>query len=602
MQSLSYLTYLGGTGPDFGSAIGLGPNNVAYLTGNTSSLNFPVSTGAYQTTGSGSGTAFVSLIDTSQPVASSLTSSTFLGGTGGDEGLGIQADSQGNAYVAGTTSSGDFPVSVGALQPTFATGAFGSGFVSKLDPSLSTLLYSSYFGGSGDGSNQDIDTAAGIALDSSTPPNAYIAGQTFSTNLPVVGTPVAPLHAGLNGTASDAYVAKLTLIPTLTVAPSPYSFGIQPMGVTSLPQPFAVTNNTASTATFNSIIVTGVSPADNTDFTISSDACSPSGVAAGLQCTVNVTFTPSVAAAESATLVITAVVTNGGQASTEVFKVNLSGTGSATAPGVGFDHTSVPFGGQLLTTTSAAISVTLTNTGMGPLTINSIAASGDFAETNTCPVSPATLAAAGTCAVNVTFAPTVVGARTGTLTVTDNAGGSPHTIPLTGTGWDFQVTAPPSESGKSPLTFNATMTPLGGFNQSVAFTCSGAPAGTTCTIATPITATDGTTAQSVQVTVTRSSSALLPPPPPLRIPPIPLPQIVSLILALLLLFLLTKAKRLRVRLGLATAVVVLMALAGCGGRIKTAGYGDSDDHRHSEHCKPLGHGVSDAQLRPESRK
>jgi hypothetical protein len=562
-QSLSYLTYLGGTGPDFGFAIGLGPNNVAYLTGSTDSLNFPVSNGAFQSTGSASGVVFVSLIDTSKPVVSSLTNSTFLGGSGGDDGYGIQADSQGNAYIAGTTSSGDFPVSVGALQTTVATGAFGSGFVSKLDPSLSTLLYSSYFGGSGDGNSQDIDSAAGIAIDSSSPPNAYIAGQTFSTNLPVVGTPVAPLHAGLNGTGSDAFVAELTLIPTLTVTPSPFNFGVQPVGATSVAQPFLVTNNTASTATFTSIVATGVTPVANTDFAISSDGCSPSGVAAGLQCTVGVTFTPSAAAAESATLVITAVVTDGGQASTQVFNVNLSGTGSATAPGVGFDHTTVPFGGQMLTTTSAAIQVKLTNTGMGPLTINSIAASGDFAETNTCPVSPATLAAAGTCSIGVTFAPTAVGARTGTLTVTDNAGGSPHTILLTGTGWDFQVTAPTSQTGSSPLVFNATMTPLGGFNQSVAFTCTGAPAGSTCTIATPITSTDGVTAQSVQVTLTRSSSTLLPPSPPERTPPISIPQIVSLILALILLFLLPKAKGHRVRLGMATAVVLLLALTGC---------------------------------------
>jgi hypothetical protein len=570
-QSLSYLTYLGGTGADFGNAICLGPNNVAYLTGSTASLNFPVSNGAYQTTGKASGVVFVSLIDTSQPVANSLTNSTFLGGSGGDDGRGIQADSQGNAYVAGATSSVDFPVSPGALQTTFATGAYGSGFLSKLNPSLSTLLYSSYFGGSGDGSGQDIDSADGIALDSSNPPNAYIAGQTYSTNLPVVGTPVAPLHAGLNGTGSDAYVAELTLIPTLTVAPSPFDFGVQPVGTTSVPQPFLVTNNTASTATFNSIVVTGVSPAANTDFAITSDGCSPSGVAAGLQCTVNVTFTPSVAAAESATLVITAVVTNGGQASTQVFTVNLSGTGPF--PGVGLAPTSLPFGGQMLTTTSAAIPVKLTNTGTGPLTISSIAASGDFAATSTgasaCPIGPATLAAGLQCTINVTFAPTVVGARTGTLTVTDNAGGSPHTIPLTGTGWDFQVTAPPSETGTSPLTFNATMTPLGGFNQSVAFTCTGAPTGSTCTVASPITAADGVTAQSVQVTLTRTSSALPVSTPPARTPPISMPQLVPLILALLLLFLLLKAKGLRVRLGLAaTAVVLLMALAGCGGPSK----------------------------------
>ena len=559
-QTLSYLTYLGGTGSDFGNAIALGPSNVAYVTGNTSSLNFPVSTGAYQTTGSTSGVGFVSLIDTSQSVANSLTDSTFIGGNDGDEPRGIQADSKGNAYIAGATSSTNFPVSPGALQTVFPTGAFGSGFVSELNPTLTTLLYSSFFGGSGNGNGQDIDAADGIALDTSTPPNAYIAGQTYSTNLPVAGTPVAPLVAGLNGT-SDAYVAKLTPIPSLIVTPSPFNFGIQQLSVTSPPQAFLLTNNTASPITFTSIVVTGVSPAANTDFAKSSDGCSPSGVAAGSSCTVKVTFTPSVLAAESATLVITAVVSNGGLTTPEVFNVNLTGTGSNSVPGIGFDHTNVAFSGQMVTTTSAAMAVKLTNTGTGPLTINSIAASGDFAQTNTCPVSPATLAATGTCTINVTFAPTATGARTGMLTVSDDAAGSPQSIPLTGTGWDFQVTAPASETGRSPLMFNATLTPLGGFNQSVTFTCT-APSGTTCTVATPVTPADGKTAQSVAVTVTKTSGMAVPP-PPLHTPPISIWQIVPLILAALLLFLLPKTKELRVRLGLATAVVLLIALAGC---------------------------------------
>jgi hypothetical protein len=677
-QTVSYLTYLGGTGPDFGNAIGIGPNNVAYLTGSTSSLNFPVTSGAYQTTGNAAGVVFVALIDTSKPVADSPTNATFVGANDGDVGNGIQADAQGNAYVAGATASTAFPVTVGALQTTFPTGAFGTGFVLELNPTLSTLLYSSFFGGSGDGNNQDIDYAAGIALNSSTPPNVYIAGQTFSTNLPVAGTPVSPLHAGLHG-GSDAYVAELTLIPSLTVSPSPFDFGVQLVGVSTPPQAFTVTNNTSSAITFTSIVVTGVSPAANTDFAKSSDGCSPS-VGAGASCTVNVTFTPSVAAAESATLVITAMVSNGGLSSTDVFDVNLSGTGSHTPPAVGFTPstlsfgnqtlnttstpalpvtlkntgtgpltinaivasgdfaetstganacpinpatlaagatctinvtftptalgtrtgtlavtdnavgspqtvpltgtgvaapsaalmpTSLTFSGQMLTTTSAAQPVTLKNTGTGPLTISTIAASGDFAETSTganaCPINPATLAAGATCTISVTFAPTAVGARSGTLTVTDNASGSPQTVALTGTGWDFQVTAPSTATGKSPLTFNATMTPLGGFNQSVAFTCTGAPTGTTCTIATPVMASDGMTPQSVSVVVTRTTGGLLLPSSPLRTPPILIWQIVPLLLASLLLFLLTRTKGLRVRVGLATAVVLLLVLAGCGG-------------------------------------
>ena len=566
--SLVYSTYLAGSTADLGLAIALGPSNVAYVTGTAFSIDFPVvpNPGAFDTTGSASGKAFVTLVDGTKSGAASVPYSTYLGGGSGNNGYAIKTDASGNAYVAGTTDSSDFPLTPGPLQATLLNAA-GDAFIAKLHPAgggTSDLLYATFYGGSGDGG--DADQGYGIAIDSANPPNAYITGLTFSTNLPVLSA--LPTGGSLQG-PSDAYVAKLTLVPTLTVAPSPFNFGIQPVGATSVPQAFVVTNNTASTATFTSIVATGVSPAANTDFAISSDGCSPNGVAAGLQCTVSVTFTPSVAAAESATLVITAVVTNGGQASTQVFNVNLSGSGSATAPGVGFSVPNLPFTPQMLTTTSASMPVTLTNTGNGSLTISSIAASGDFAATSTgataCPIGPATLLAGGTCTINVTFAPTAVGARAGTLTVTDNAGGSPHTIPLTGTGWDFQVTAPPTETGKSPLIFNATMTPLGGFNQSVGFTCTGAPAGSTCTIATPITAADGKTAQSVQVTLTRTSSALPVPLSPVRTPPISILQIVPLTLALLLLFLLPKTKGLRVRLGLATAVLLLIALAGCGG-------------------------------------
>src|SRR5207248_2794250 len=100
--------------------------------------------------------------------------------------------------------------------------------------------------------------------------------------------------------------------------------------------------------------------------------------------------------------------------------------------------TSLDFGNQLLATTSAPMTVTLTNTGAAALTINSFAASSDFAATSTgasaCPTSPATLAAGANCTINVTFTPTASGARTGTLSLTDNAGGSPQIMSLSGNG------------------------------------------------------------------------------------------------------------------------------------------------------------------------
>jgi hypothetical protein len=443
------------------------------------------------------------------------------------------------------------------LQPKEATGAFGNGFVYQLNPTLTTLLYSTYFGGSGNGNSQDLDTADGIALDSSSPPNAYITGQTYSTNIPIV----TPLSGGgsLNG-PSDAYVAKLPLIPTLVVTPSPFGFGPQPVGVPTNPQAFQVTNNTASGVTFSSIAVAGVSPANNTDFAILANTCSPSVAQGAPPCTV--------VAAESATLAITAVVTVGGQQSTDVFNVSLTGTGTPAAPVVALSAPSLTFNPQMVTTTSAAMPVTLTNMGNAALTINSIAASGDFAQTNNCPASPNTLPSttgSNKCTINVTITPTATGARTGTLTIMDNASGSPHTVSLNGTGWDFTITATSPQSGPSSLMFNATMTPLGGFNQNVSLSCTGAPANTTCTVATPVSAQDGKTPQTAQVTVTRTGGSFMTLPPGIRIPPLSMRQFVPLILAIMLLFLLPKTRRFRVQLGLATAVVLLFFLAGCGG-------------------------------------
>src|SRR5205807_1628704 len=137
-------------------------------------------------------------------------------------------------------------------------------------------------------------------------------------------------------------------------------------------------------------------------------------------------------------------------------------SGNGTAPAVGLAPTSLDFGNQLLATTSTAMTVTLTNTGTAALTINSFAASGDFAATSTganaCPMSPATLAAGANCTIDVTFTPTASGARTGTLSLDDNAGGSPQMVPLSGNGTaPVAVLAPTSLGfGNQPLTTTST--------------------------------------------------------------------------------------------------------------------------------------------------
>ena len=576
--SLIYSTYLGGQTEDLGAGIALKPNSaVAYVTGVTLSSQFPtfpgVAPGPYQTTGGGAGgTGFVSLIDTGQSGANSLTYSTFVG-PGSTEAFCIAVDVTGNAYIGGGTGGSTYPLTPGAFQTAFATGAAGEGFISEINPGgngAADLVYSSLFGGSGSAVTGP-DFVSGIAVDSQN--NAYITGTTSSSAATFPVFPVGAFQTTLPaGDASAAFIAKLTLIPTLVVSPTSLNFGTVSMPSTSPAQTVTLTNNTNATIAFTSATFTNGTPAAaTTDYAVSANTCAagiPAGAAPANQCTVSVTFKPSVVGAETATLLLT----DGDSTSPQ--SVSLTGTGAAAgAPGVTLAPSPLPFGGEMLTTTSGAKTVTLTNTGTGALTINSIAASGDYAETSTgataCPIAPATLAAGANCTINVTFAPTALNARAGNLTVTDNAAGSPHVVPLTGTGWDFSLAgpaqAPPAITTAAPGKFNITMTPLGGFNQAVALTCGVTPAAAdaTCTVASPVMAADGVTVQSAAVTVT--TTAMMVPPGSVPTPPVSIRQVVPLILALLLLLLLPRTKRLQVRLGMAGAMLLLVILAGCSG-------------------------------------
>src|SRR5207302_1370575 len=209
--------------------------------------------------------------------------------------------------------------------------------------------------------------------------------------------------------------------PVAVLAPTSLGFGNQPLTTTSTPMTVTLTNTGTAALTINSFAASGDFAATSTG----ASACptSPTTLAAGGNCTINVTFTPTALGARTGTLSL------GDNAAGSPQTVALSGNG--TGPGVGLAPTSLDFGNQLLTTTSTPMTVTLTNTGTAALTINSFAASGDFAATSTgasaCPTSPATLAAGGNCTINVTFTPTALGARTGTLSVADNSGVGPQT-------------------------------------------------------------------------------------------------------------------------------------------------------------------------------
>ncbi len=188
-SALVYSTYLGGNGYDYAYGIALDSARNAYVTGYTHSTNFPTKNPFQGVYPGGYYTAFVTKLS---PTGSALVYSTYLGGSYADVAYGIAVDSTGNAYVTGSTGSANFPTK-NPFQGVSA-GNFDA-FVTKLSPTGSALVYSTYLGGN------SVDAAYGIALDSAG--NAYVTGYTHSTTFPTKN-PFQPAHA------FDAFVTKLS--------------------------------------------------------------------------------------------------------------------------------------------------------------------------------------------------------------------------------------------------------------------------------------------------------------------------------------------------------------------------------------------------------
>jgi hypothetical protein len=209
-STLRYSTYLGGSRDDTGNGIAVDSVGNAYVTGNTASTDFPTST-LIQPTNHGGSDAFVAAID---PTGSTLRYSTYLGGSSDDYGNGIAVDSTGDAYVTGYTFSTNFPT-FKPLQPT--NHGIGDAFVAAIDPTGTTLLYSTYLGGS------DYDYGFGIAVDSAG--DAYVTGYTWSANFPT-SNPLQPTNHGW----ADAFVVAIdptgtTLLYSTYLGGTLYDYG-----------------------------------------------------------------------------------------------------------------------------------------------------------------------------------------------------------------------------------------------------------------------------------------------------------------------------------------------------------------------------------------
>jgi hypothetical protein len=215
-------------------------------------------------------------------------------------------------------------------------------------------------------------------------------------------------------------VSVLLQAPAVSLSKTSLTFANQLIGTSSAAQTVTLTNTSGFTLTVSSVTVTGTNAGE---FEQTND-CS-SGLLPGFRCTISVTFTPTHIGPRSAFVTITDDATGSPQ------QIALSGTGVESGPNATLMPASLTFPTQLVGTASATQPAILSNYGDVALSISGIATSGDFHAANTCGSS---LAAGASCTISVTFQPTQIGTRTATLSITDNAPGSPQTASLSGMG------------------------------------------------------------------------------------------------------------------------------------------------------------------------
>jgi len=379
----------------------------------------------------GSTNAFVAELSWASPTLD-LVYSTYLGGNANDGAQGVAIDPvsppSGNVYVTGYTDSTNFP-SEHPYQGTL--GGLNDAFVAKLNwtsPTLS-LVYSTYLGGSSD------DQGQGIAVDSSG--NAYVTGFTSSSNFPTANA----YQKSLGGAgAQNAFVAELmwsAAASKLSLAYSTYLGGSGGTGITGNDGG----NGIALDSSGNAYVVGWT---NSTNF----PTVKP--------------YQTQMAGWSDAFV-------------TEISSAPVAGATISTSPAT--SPPTLSFGSEPIGQTTAHQSATLTSSGTGTLSISKFTISGDFAFATTgtsCNyTSGGSLSSGDSCTIDVTFTPTQPGARTGSVSVSDNASDSPQSLSLTGTG-----TGTPKSPSKTTITGNTPNPSGGGQAVTVTFTVVAVPPAT----------------------------------------------------------------------------------------------------------------------------
>jgi VCBS repeat-containing protein len=209
-STLTYGTYLGGSGTDYVEAIAVDSSGMIYAGGRTDGT-FPATAGAFDTTPGGSSDGFVTKIDPTLTGTSSVIYSTYIGSTGFDYVIGLDVDDDGNAYLAGFTGSSSFPTTVDGNDRVM-TGA-NDGFFARLSADGSNLDYSTFIGGTGQDRAKDVVWNAATG-------SAYVGGQNELQDGPTSPTPTS---IGAGGGGEDAYVAKFLFNQLPTAVDNTYT-------------------------------------------------------------------------------------------------------------------------------------------------------------------------------------------------------------------------------------------------------------------------------------------------------------------------------------------------------------------------------------------
>jgi hypothetical protein len=492
-SAITYSTYLGTDAR--GGAIAVDGSQNIFISGAAFNSGFnelnPVSTFPSCNANLNSDKVFVSKIAAS----GALAFSTCLPGSSTGN---LALDSSGIVYVAGSGFS--------ALPLTHPIQSHAGGsdpYIAAIDPSTSSVAFSSFIGGA---QTEESESINDIAVDSTG--NIYATGFAQqiggATPFPVFNA-LQPASGGFTpcpnnpcGLGSDAVFLKIapTDAPAAAVSPAVLTFPAQPLGVASSPSPVTIFDLGSADLTVSNVAATG-------DFSVQ-QSCG-TVTAAGGTCPVQVTFTPTAAGTRSGALTITDDSTGSPRT------VALTGTGGQQS--VSLTPATLSFS-QAVNTTGTS-QVTFTNTGTLPVAISSVQTSGaTFSETNGCGVS---VDVGKSCVINVSFSPTATGNSTGALTITDSATGSPHAVQLTGTGVadSLGLTFPPNASSTATVSsggFALTAIQLGGAGVAgnVTLSCSNLPQGSACTFDPSSTVqVSATGTRQVNVTITTTSRSFL---------------------------------------------------------------------------------------------